>query len=353
LKRRYTIDLYHDAGYVPHFGLQSPDFGCHDYRLFERNARVLGYHALVYQMGSSPYHGYMYETLLRHPGIVTLHDLGIAVFRGRIFQQATAVIVHSPWCAEQVRSRFPAHLGKVSVVAFGATALDPSSDHRRAIRARFEMPREALIIASLGQVHATKMDCETIAAFALLARVIPEALLVFVGEEHDNGEARSKVMELGLQHRVRFLGHHPGDLADLAAITDIGVCLRRLPTNGETSGALIDLLRLGVPTIVSDVGSFSCYPDSVVRKHRWDSDGLAGLTQALRELAEDRPRREFLGRAAWRYVHQNHGWPRAADSYEEIIERTVAGRTRPQAGGPSALPGLQVVASPDWLQVAS
>ena len=63
LKRRYTIDLYHDAGYVPHIGLQSPDFGCYDYRLFERNARVLGYHALVYQMGIL-YHGYMYEILL-------------------------------------------------------------------------------------------------------------------------------------------------------------------------------------------------------------------------------------------------------------------------------------------------
>jgi len=409
LKRRYTIDLYHDAGYVPHIGLRSPDFGCYDYRLFDRNARVLDYHALVYQMGNSPYYGYMYETLLRHPGIVTLHDLGIANFHfwyaqqpgvdgnahirrefeafcgagtdevlralapwagmpggmpgactqqgyhlnGRIFEQAATVIVHSPWCAEQVGSRFPAHLGKVSVVAFGASALDPSSDQRRAIRARFEMPQEALIIASLGLVQASKMNCETIAAFAPLARAIPEALLIFVGNEKDDGEARRKVMELGLQHRVRFLGHYPGDLADLAAIADIGVCLRRPPTNGETSAALMDFLRLGVPTIVSDVGSFSFYPDSLVRKHRWDSDGLTGLTQALRELAEDRPRREVLGRAAWHYVHQNHGWPRAADSYEEIIERTAAGRTRPQADGPSALPGLQVVASPEWLQVAS
>ena len=160
-------------------------------------------------------------------------------------------------------------------------------------------------------------------------------------------------MELGLQHRVRFLGHYPEDLADLAAIADIGVCLRRPPTNGETSAALMDLLRLGVPTIVSDVGSFSYYPDSVVRKHRWDLDGLAGLTRALRELAEDRPRREALGRAAWHYVRQNHGWPAAADSYEEIIERTVAGRQRPQADGLSALLGPQIVASPEWLQAAS
>ena len=80
LKRRYTIDLYHDAGYLPHIGLRSTDFGCYDCRLFERNARVLDYHALVYQMGKSAHHGYMYETLLHHPGIVTLHDLGIADF---------------------------------------------------------------------------------------------------------------------------------------------------------------------------------------------------------------------------------------------------------------------------------
>ena len=410
LKRSYSIDLYHDGGYVPHIGLRSTDFGCYDYRLFERNARVLDYHALVYQMGNSPYHGYMYETLLRYPGIVTLHDLGIADFHfwyaqqpavdgnahirreleaycgaeadevlrmlaassdaaggmpaaciqqgyhlnGRILEQATAVIVHSPWCVEQVRSRFPAHLGKMSVVPFGATTLDPSPDQRKAIRARFGMPPEALIVASLGQVDATRMNAETIAAFAPLARAIPEALLIFVGTEHDNGEARRKVMELGLQHRVRFLGHHPADvLADMAAIADIGVCLRRPPTNGETSAGLLDLLRLGVPTIVSDVGSFSCYPDSMVRKHRWESDGLAGLTQALRELAGDRPRREALGRAARHYIHQNHGWQRAADSYEEIIERTVVGRTRPKADGPSLLPGLQVVSSPEWLQAVS
>ena len=87
LKQRYAIDLYHDAGYLPHIGLRTPEFGCYDYRLFERNARVLGYHALVYQMGNSHYHGYMYETLLRHPGIVTLHDLGLAGFHFWYAQQ--------------------------------------------------------------------------------------------------------------------------------------------------------------------------------------------------------------------------------------------------------------------------
>ena len=333
LKHRYAIDLYHDAGHLPHIGLQSPEFGCYDYRLFEHNARVMGYHALVYQMGNSPYHGYMYETLLHHPGIVTLHDLGIAdfhfwyaqqpgmdgdahirrefeafcgvgadrVFRaiaagaeapggmpaaciergiylnGRILQRATAVVVHSPWCVGQVRSRFPNHVDKISVVASGATALDPSPQERSEIRARFGMPPDALIVASVGRIHPTKMNAETIAAFAPLAREIPGALLAFAGKEDDQGQARRKAMELGLRHRVRFLGHRQADVAaDLAAIADIGVCLRRPPTGGETPAGLLDLLRLGVPTIVSDAGPLSCYPDSVVRKHRWDQTGWPG-----------------------------------------------------------------------------
>ena len=45
LKHRYAIDLYHDARFLPHVGLRSPEFGCYDYRLFERNAGPSGYHA--------------------------------------------------------------------------------------------------------------------------------------------------------------------------------------------------------------------------------------------------------------------------------------------------------------------
>ena len=198
-----------------------------------------------------------------------------------------------------MRSRFPDHVDKISVVAPGATALDPSPEERTAIRARFGMPPEALIIASVGRIHPTKMNAETVAAFAPLAREIPGALLVFAGKEDDQGEARRKAMELGLRHRVRFLGHHPADVAaDLAAIADIGVCLRRPPTERRDPGGADGPPPPGRADDRLGRGSLSCYPDSVVRKHRWESDGLAGLTRALRELAEDRPRREALGRAA-------------------------------------------------------
>ena len=80
LRQTYRIDLFHDSGYVPEPALGSDEFTCCDYRLFDRMAAAKDYHAIVYQMGNSRYHSFMYATMLRHPGLVTLHDFCLAGF---------------------------------------------------------------------------------------------------------------------------------------------------------------------------------------------------------------------------------------------------------------------------------
>src|SRR5262249_55329103 len=81
LKSTHTIDLYHDGGYVPELGIDPAEFACFDYRLFRRHASLRRYRGVVYQMGNSPYHGFLYEMLGRFPGIVTLHDFNLAAFQ--------------------------------------------------------------------------------------------------------------------------------------------------------------------------------------------------------------------------------------------------------------------------------
>src|SRR5207249_882184 len=136
------------------------------------------YRAIVYQMGNNHgHHRFVYETLLRHPGVVTLHDFRLAGFlqayaqrtrggleylrcevehfcperagevvphlpewtrvpwgmhvecgrRGfdlnrRIFERSRAVVVHSPWCRDRVRALFPEHLERTVVIPHGAEA---------------------------------------------------------------------------------------------------------------------------------------------------------------------------------------------------------------------------------------
>jgi glycosyltransferase involved in cell wall biosynthesis len=92
LKQRYMIDVYHDDGYLPYVAFQALDIGCFDYRLFERRVTVMGYHAILYQMGNSRYLDYMYGILMHNPGIVTLHAPHLATPAGRMLERATAVI---------------------------------------------------------------------------------------------------------------------------------------------------------------------------------------------------------------------------------------------------------------------
>ncbi|HEV3165809.1 MAG TPA: glycosyltransferase [Isosphaeraceae bacterium] len=380
LKDRYAIDLYHDLGYVPDLGLGSHEFGCFDFRLFERNAALIDYRAILYQMGNSVYHKFVYDTLWKHPGIVTLHDFCLSAFHywyahlpgsapdyfervlsnfcsGRaeeliaqipdwalepggvqvacarrglylnrlVFELATSVVVHSPWCVDQMRALFSEHEPRTTLIPMGATPRALAAEERAAVRARFNLPADAPLCASFGILSKGKMNEEAIEAFAPLAAVNPAALLLFVGQDWEQGEAKHKAEELGLESRVRFLGRQPmSDFTDLIAVTDIGIALRRPPTDGETSASLLDLLRMGVATIVTDVGTFSGYPDHIVRKVKWEAEGLDGLKAAVRELADDPARRAALGQAAFAYVSERHDWSLAAAQYEALIERSHA-----------------------------
>jgi glycosyltransferase involved in cell wall biosynthesis len=383
LKATYTIDLYHDAGYLPDLALGPQEFATYDGRLFERNDAVLNYHAIVYQMGNSvAYHGYLYDVLLRHPGVVTLHDFFLSVYpyrgtrnghevraafrreirhfcperadeflphveawceedgglaaavarRGlflnrRVFESALGVAVHSPWCVEQVRAWMPEHLARTVVIPLAVERRDRSAVERAAIRQRFGIPHDALVVSSIGFVHPDKLVTEALAAFRRVAEADPGAWFLCVGEECDGGAARRQALALGVSDRVRFLGRQPAaEYLDLIAVSDIGISLRRPPTNGETSGALLDLLAAGVATLVTDVATFSDYPDSVVAKVRWDERGPQKLEDALLSLAHDRGRRVALGAAAQAHVREHHAWTRSASLYVELIERCAAVR---------------------------
>ena len=385
LSDRYAIDLYHEPGYVPEPGLASGDFACHDPRAFARNARTIGYRAVVHQMGNSFYHRFVYEAMLKHPGgIMVLHDYLLAGFqfwhchqhpdawdrlraeirhaepsrgegyvaalddlcrepggfqeaaarRGlflnrRAFDLVDAVVVHSPWCLERAAEMGPEYEAKTSVVPLGRDAATPDPGAKARSRAEFNLPPNALIFASFGILSQSKMNVEALEAFAPIAAERPEALFLFVGQDWEDGEARRTSEALGLRDRVGFLGRVSADAFEaLLPAADVGVSLRRPPTYGETSAALLDLLRHGIPTVVTDVATFSDYPGDVVRKVRWDVDGPSGLAGAFRGLATDGPGREALGSSARSYVSDRHSWASAADHYADLIERLDRGRRR-------------------------
>ena len=392
LCRDYRIDLFHDGAYEPLPSLADPDLVAADVRMLPRLAHARDYRAIVYQMGNSRFHQFFYPLMLKYPGVVTLHDFclagfhqaygylyGIApehfaselehghsgrsddVIRGllkkraagpsealtracaerglwvnrRVFEAAEAVIVHSPWCVERAREQAPEFAAKSVVVPMGTTLAEIDPDRRASTRERFGIPADALVVASFGYVHPDKMNTEAIAAFASVAGDDPRALFAFVGQEADGGEARAAADRLGVADRVRFLGRRSlDDFHALAEACDVGVNLRRPPTNGETSAALLDLIRWGIPTIVTDVATFADYPDHIVAKVDW-SGGQPALDGAMRSLVLDPSHRRVLGSSAHDHVRRHHQWPDVASRYAEVIERASASRRSARLRGAS------------------
>src|SRR5215204_3759356 len=66
------IDLFIDKGYKPSNPALSAKSNILQGRDFDRLASR--YDAAIYQMGNSPAHAYIYEALLKHPGVVVMHE---------------------------------------------------------------------------------------------------------------------------------------------------------------------------------------------------------------------------------------------------------------------------------------
>lgn len=298
---------------------------------------------VIYQAGNNPIHQFVHELIADIPGAVVLHDLNIShlfewssqartvQIRGSnpsdalqwLCDHATAIIVHS----EVNRSQAAGRYANVHVIPYGATPnqLDPSRIVD--IRQSHGIDPNTFLIGVGGIIHPSKLTLEASSAFAL-ANLPANSTLIYIGAEGDSGMTRTHAGFLTRpDRRIQFTDLLSGDeFADLSAACDVGITLRLPPTNGETSSAMIDFLRAGVPTIVSDVGTFSAYPDSVVCKLSPDdtpgspyAHGTPGLVGILSRMASDPSYRRSFGLAASSWVADHHSWPCVAGQYLHAI----------------------------------
>lgn len=350
-----------------------------------------GYDAVVHQMGNHPgFHGGIQRALLRHPGVVVLHEAvlhhmvreltlsagdaagyaeamryaygptgralalraiatGVPLdpWRWPLFERtvdaARAVVVHNRTTRDRVLAARPAarvevipHFVELDELGRGGAAADPA-----AARALLGLPPDALVVATFGYLTAAKRLDACLAAFARLRAERPEAVFLLAGEAAPvldlerrlAGEARS-----GGAGGVIPLGHLPLDrfLAAMAA-TDVALNLRH-PTGGETSGTLMRLLALGKATVVTDAGAFAEIPDGCVAKVAPDAFEAELLAAVLGRLAGDPALRAALGGAARRWVAATCALPAVAAAYAALIEEVVREDLRPAPVVPPLAP---------------
>jgi glycosyltransferase involved in cell wall biosynthesis len=321
----------------------------------------------LYQVGNNAHHDFVYETALRHPGVVVMHESNlhhliadITIKRGdwdaylceveydsgadalayarrvaaletgpdyegvpmtrRILESARGVVVHSQFMVDAVRRA--GFTGPVARIPHGAWI--PEVD-RMAWRDRLGLDESTPLIGAFGFLKPYKRIAESLRAFRRLLKVEPQARMILVGEEHPEFPVRSLIRTLDLTEQVRVISFAPiEDFTGYMAATGIVLNLR-YPTVGESSGSLLRALGLGRAVIVSDVGGFREFPDDVCLKAPVDATEEDTLFEYLNLLVSRPDIAQSMGERARCYVQRECNWDLVARRYESFLRSVAEG----------------------------
>jgi glycosyltransferase involved in cell wall biosynthesis len=321
----------------------------------------------LYHLGNNPYHGFVYEAALRHPGVVVMHEsnlhhliadltirrddwdayLRACEYEGgpqalaharrvralevgpdyeglpmtrRVLESARAAVVHSQFMVDEMHAA--GFDGPVARIPHGAWI--PESG-RNAWRYRLGIDEATPLIGIFGFLKPYKRIAESLRAFRRLLRVTPAAKMILVGEPHPEFPLQSLIRTLGLSAAVRVMGFAPiDDFTGYMSACDIVLNLR-YPTVGESSGSLLRALGLGRAVLVSGVGAFREFPDDVCLKVPVGAGEEDLIFEYLNLLASRPDVARALGERAARYVKEECNWDRVACLYASFLKAVVKG----------------------------
>lgn len=330
------------------------------------------YERILYHFGNSHFHQHMFDLLVEVPGVVVLHDFfvsGIAAhmdFTGyksgnwakelyqshgykavddrfhtkeladviwhypanlSVLQNALGVIVHS----ENTRRLADQWYGNIAAKDWALIPLlrvPEQGINKGDARRLLKLSDDEFVVCSFGLLSLTKLNHRLLNAwlYSTLAKN-KKCVLVFVGENH-SGEYGDKLVETislsGLHERIRITGWvDAANFRHYLAAADLGVQLRTL-SRGETSGAVLDCMNYGLPTIINANGSMADVSGDAVWKLVDEFEDVQ-LISALETLYKDSARRKMLGGKAKEIVRIQHSPRTCADMYAQSIEAIYRG----------------------------
>jgi len=321
----------------------------------------------LYHIGNNPFHTFVYEAALRRPGVVVMHEANLhhliadyTIRRGkwddymaevvlngtardvefservralevgpdydgikmtrRILDAARGVIVHSQFMVDEMRDG--GFSGPIARIPHGSWI--PEAD-RLEWRNKLGLTATAPLIGAFGFIKPYKRIAESLRAMRRLVRVSPEARMILVGEPHPEFPVHDLIRSLDLEDYVRVLGFTPIEhFTGYMSACDIILNLR-YPTVGESSGSMLRALGLGKAVLVSDIGAFREFPDSVCLKVPVGA-GEEDLIFEYLNLLVSRPElARSLGETAKGWVGRECNWPHVAGLYARFLEAVHCG----------------------------
>ena len=284
---------------------------------FENEAVRKEYDQVIYQIGNNETcHESIYNMALKYPGIIELHDISLhhmlaatTIARGdvekyksimeychgigavqevdkflrseilppwennsliftvnkELIDSAKGVIVHSDYAKQMVkgvRSDVP-----IEVIYLHADEIDTNYiDSKMMAREQLGLLQEELIFATFGFITKPKRILETLEVLKVIKEKGYKFKFYIVGKVADQLNVTEVIKQNNLEDEVVVTGFVTLEkMKQLMKASDICFCLR-YPTQGESSAIVHRLLGMGKIMFVTNVGTFSEYPDDVAIK---------------------------------------------------------------------------------------
>lgn len=292
---------------------------------------------IVYHSGNNKrYHGEIVEMLLKYPGVLEIHDFGMhhlaaerfylgqgpeaylqevqychgphgvriaqrfldglerapwethsldMCMNKRYIDNACAVIVHSE-AAKQMTLGIREDMPIVKIMLH--TEMEPDHEAwKKECREKLHLPDNRIVSGSFGFATSAKRIIPILDALKLYKEnVTSEFTYYIVGEPEKDLMLDEAVRKRGLEENVCVTGFTSlDDFKVYMGACDF--CLNlRYPTQGESSASLHRMLGMGKPIVVTDIGTFSDYPDDLTLKVRYDENEVDDIYQALCSLTQ-------------------------------------------------------------------
>lgn len=359
------------------------------------------YDRVLYHFGNSDYHQHMFDLLVKMPGIVVLHDFFLSGivhhmevyglkpngwarelyhshgYKGvqlrfhakdtadvvwkypcnkSVLENSRGVIVHSEnsrkLADHWLGANFARNWSVISLLRVFTLRIARSES-----RLALGIKEDAFVVCSFGLLGPTKLNHRLLEAWlASSLSKLKRCFLVFVGENNGDdygAKLTATIRKSGLADRIRITGWtDTAEFRQYLATADMGVQLRTL-SRGETSGAVLDCMNYGLPTIVNANGSMAYLPRDAV----WmlpDEFDNAELTNALESLWQDEKKRQALSERAREIILTQHAPRACADQYAQVIEKCYRQAQSGQDGLINAIAKTEGAPSDEheWLALA-
>ena len=204
----------------------------------------------------------------------------------------------------------------VDVAAFAPRAADP------ALRARFAIPQDALLVVGVGRLVEKKGFRFLVEAAARVRGVH----LLLVGDGDLRGGLEAEARRLGAP--VTFAGAlEREEVQCVLAAADVVAVPSVVDSAGNVDGlpnVLLEALASGRPVVASAVAGIPDVVESGVNGVLVEPADPAALAAAIEALARDPETRVRLGRAARERAARALGWERDANTFEGMYAEAAA-----------------------------